>query len=206
MHRFKTKYSLLLTLFCAILLNAQHSGKTLIHSHNDYLQNVPFWKAYSNGLDILEIDIFLKNGQLNVAHTEAEIIKGNTLEVLYLDPLKYAIENNIGNPPSGLMLMLDIKSDAEITLKKILSELKKYPEIISRPDIKIVISGHRPNPNTYDSYPYYVYFDHQKLESDLDTDDWQKVAFISVNFKNYSEWNGKGRLTEEDYKKSFRSH
>lgn len=202
MHRFKTKYSLLLTLFCAILLNAQHSGKTLIHSHNDYLQNVPFWKAYSNGLDILEIDIFLKNGQLNVAHTEAEIIKGNTLEVLYLDPLKYAIENNIGNP-SGLMLMLDIKSDAEITLKKILSELKKYPEIISRPDIKIVISGHRPNPNTYDSYPNYVYFDHQKLESDLDTDDWQKVAFISVNFKNYSEWNGKGRLTQEDYKKVY---
>ncbi|MBT9187365.1 alkaline phosphatase [Zobellia russellii] len=199
MYRFKTKYSLLLALFCITFLNAQHSRKTLIHSHNDYLQNVPFWKAYSNGLDILEADIFLKNGQLNVTHTEAEITKGRTLRTLYLDPLKYAIENNIGNP-TNLTLMLDIKSDAKPTLKKILAELKKYPEIISRPDIKIVISGHRPNANTYDSYPNYLYFDHQKLESDLDTSDWEKVAFISVDFKNYSEWNGKGRLTQEDYK------
>ncbi|CAM4114502.1 alkaline phosphatase [Zobellia roscoffensis] len=200
MYRFKTKFSFLFALFCITLLGAQQNRKTLIHSHNDYLQNVPFWTAYANGLDILEADVFLKNGKLNVTHTEAEIIEGNTLQVLYLEPLKYAIENNIGDP-SGLMLMLDIKSGAEPTLKKILAVLKKHPEITSRPDIKIVISGHRPDAKTYDSYPHFIYFDHQKLESDLASDDWQKVAFISVSFKNFSEWNGKGRLTEEDYKK-----
>ncbi|WP_225901792.1 alkaline phosphatase [Zobellia barbeyronii] len=199
MYRFKTKFSFLFFLFCVTMLKAQQNRKTLIHSHNDYLQNVPFWKAYSNGLDIMEADVFLKNGKLNITHTEAEIIEGNTLQVLYLEPLEYAIENHIGDP-TGLMIMLDIKSDAGPTLKKILSVLKKYPEITSRPDLKIVISGHRPNPETYDSYPDYVYFDHQKLESNLDPDDWKKVAFISVNFKNYSEWNGKGRLTQEDYK------
>ncbi|WP_083690588.1 alkaline phosphatase [Zobellia uliginosa] len=198
MYRFKTKYSLIIALFCIALLTAQENRKTLIHSHNDYLQNVPFWKAYANGLDIIEADVVLKNGTLNIAHTESEIIEGNTLQILYLDPIKYAIKNNIGNA-SGLMLMLDVKSKAIPTLKKILATLKKYPEITSRPDIKIVISGQRPKPETYSSYPEFIYFDHQKLESDLDTDDWKKVAFISVDFKNYSEWNGKGRLTQEDY-------
>src|SRR5690606_32012384 len=45
----------------------------------------------------------------------------------------------------------------------------------------------------YGNYPDYIRFDHQNLE-DLDQIDLDKVALVSVNFKNYSVWNGYGRM------------
>ncbi|MCH5686690.1 hypothetical protein LWM68_21950 [Niabella sp. W65] len=58
------------------------------HSHNDYLQKFPFWQAYYEGFGSVEADVFLKEGNLVVAHTAGEIDKERTLEALYLKPLQ----------------------------------------------------------------------------------------------------------------------
>ncbi len=191
-------------LFCLayILFLSQHSpGQTInIHSHNDYLQNVPFWEAYGNGLTSIEVDVILKEGTLFVAHEEASIHPMRTLESLYLLPIKRAYDLEIRDR-QAFQLLIDVKTEAYATLEGIIRELKKYPYLwegsADHPIAKIVISGNRPNPDEYANYPDFIYFDHQRLD-DLNGVNLDKVALISLSFKNYTQWNGKGRLTDQD--------
>ncbi len=177
---------------------SQNKKSALIHSHNDYLQNVPFWTAYANGLNSIEADIFLVDNSLKVAHTKEEIIATNTLEVLYLNPLQDALEHNKGEI-QNLNLLLDVKVNAIATLNKIISVLEKYPDIINHPKIKIIISGSRPVSSDYKNYPHFIYFDHQNLGEELSPENLKKVAMVSTGFYNLSTWSGKGRLTHNDY-------
>ncbi|GLB52553.1 hypothetical protein NBRC110019_15930 [Neptunitalea chrysea] len=165
-----------------------------MHSHNDYHQQFPFWKAYTNGANSIEADVFLKKGTLYVTHAEDEIIAANTIESLYLTPIaKLAKANNLNK----VQLLVDVKSDAKATLKALVKVLKEYPELINNKNFKVVISGNRPAPKEYKAYPNFIWFDHQNIE-DLDTIDLSKVALVSKSFKEYSVWNGLGRITAGD--------
>lgn len=171
-----------------------------VHSHNDYKQNIPFWKAFGAEVQSIEVDVFYKNGKLMVAHEQGEIEENKTLERLYLNPLQEALDLNLSANRS-LQLLIDVKTDAYKTLDAIVASLKKYPSIISNKHVKIVISGNRPALKEYVDYPSYIYFDYQSLQPVTDTEVLDKIALVSVSFKNYSEWNGKGRLTSQDYNK-----
>jgi alkaline phosphatase len=160
---------------------------------------VPFWKAFSNGLNTVEADIYLENGTLYVTHDRSDIELKRTLEVLYLDPMVTALENGFG--PQGLNLMIDVKSDAVATLTVLQKTLGKYPQIINSPHYKIIISGNRPDPSTYHTYPKFIHFDHQQLQTSMEPADWDRVAMVSLPFGAYSQWNGKGRLTHADFDK-----
>ena len=170
-----------------------------IHSHNDYAQKVPFWSAYANGLNSIEVDVFLKNDMLFATHGEAEIIPDRTIESLYLQPMLDVISLGLGRQQK-LQLLVDIKSEPYSTLKALIGILDKYPDIIHNENITIAISGYRPKEADYATYPDYIKFDYQSLDDVKDKNTWAKVALISLNFSNFSSWNGKGRLTTEDYK------
>ena len=185
----------LIFLLLSTISLAQNSYR--FHSHNDYLQDLPFWEAYTHEAGSIEADVFLKNNNLYVAHTEKEIDSGRTLEKLYFEPIAELAKNG---KLRELQLLIDFKSEAEPTLVKLLEVLKSYPELKMDSNLNIVISGSRPAPEIYNAYLNYIRFDHQNLD-DLDQIDLNKIALISQNFKNYSNWNGLGRLTEEDLKK-----
>lgn len=189
-----------LLLIGAQFVNAQQESQYKIHSHNDYLQTVPFWSAYANDLGSIEADVFYKNETLYVTHSESEIIKERTIQSLYFQPLQKIIELELGNQQE-IQLLIDIKSDPYETLDKLISTLKNYPDIINNEKISIVISGNRPDEKDYTNYADYIKFDHQNLEMLEDKKAWEKIALVSLNFKDFSEWNGKGRLTAGDYKK-----
>jgi len=167
-----------------------------VHSHNDYLQELPFWFAYSNGASSIEADVFLKNDSLYVAHAEDEIVAGHTLGKLYLDRLADVEKSG---ELRQLQLLIDLKSEAYSTLEKLVPVLKGYPGLIDGGKVKFVVSGNRPKPEDYTNYPDFVWFDHQNLEG-LDQIDLDKVALVSVSFKNYAAWNGYGRMTSTDLK------
>ena len=179
---------------------SQEKNEFQIHSHNDYQQEFPFWSAFSNGLNSIEVDVFLKNDTLYATHGEYEIIKNRTIESLYLQPIQKVLSIELGSQPK-LQLLIDIKSEAHSSLKKLVSVLERYPDIINNEDISIVISGNRPDISEYGNYPDYILFDYQSLENIEDAKVWDKVALISLNFKKTSVWNGKGRLTAKDYEK-----
>ncbi|KAJ5975143.1 hypothetical protein N7481_008850 [Penicillium waksmanii] len=57
------------------------------HSHNDYWRRVPLYSALSAGCTSVEADIWLENDILRVGHTQHTILRGQTLNSLYLNPL-----------------------------------------------------------------------------------------------------------------------
>ena len=179
---------------------SEGSIKLGIHSHNDYEQDIPFWTAYKNGLNSIEIDLFLKNDSLYVTHSESEIIADRTIEHLYLNSLSKVASSQLGIKKK-LQILIDIKSESHTTLNRLIKTLNYYPEIIDKENISIVISGNRPIPKKYVDYPDFIYFDYQSLYSLENEKIWNKIALISLNFKKYSSWNGVEDMSVEDFKK-----
>lgn len=170
-----------------------------VHSHNDYAQDVPFWQAFSAGCSSIESDLILQNGKLMVAHNVPDIKEDNTFENLYLKPLQ-AIMTSEQYESFDLQILIDLKTPAETTLKVLIAQLEKYPALINgkSPSKKVsfAISGNRPSAEQYDSFPAYINFDHQTVDTWPSAMD--KVALVSLPFYKYTRWNGKGRLTSGD--------
>lgn len=169
------------------------------HSHNDYQQGAPLFNAYNLQFGSVEADVILANDELLVAHTERDVPQHRTLEELYLKPIQAYIQANKGYPYADtsrkLILMLDIKSDAIPTLNKIVDILQKYPELIHTPKFKVLISGNKPDPSTYISFPSFVVFD-GLLSSRYSKDALSRIIMLSDNFVTYSTWKGTGPIPE----------
>ena len=192
-------YRILAYLLCATihLAAAQENRLVKIHSHNDYHQTVPFWNAYSNGMNSIEIDIYLKRDTLYVTHGASEIIPDRTIENLYFEPLSGALELKLGEQ-HPIQFLIDIKSEAYATLNRLMAVLETYPSLVNNSNVSFVISGNQPKLNDLLNYPDFIQFDYQSLKPINDNKIWDKIALISLNFKKFSGWNGKGRLTAED--------
>src|SRR4051812_47514251 len=153
-------------LICSITAIAQFSGHYSVsnaHSHNDYEQERPFYAAYEAGFGSMEADIFLVNNELLVAHEQKELSLHRTLDSLYLQPLKAALEKNSGYPyrdsTHPLQLLIDIKTDSITTVNKLLQVLQPYPGIIHNTAIQIVLTGNLPDQSLFSQYPSYILFD-----------------------------------------------
>lgn len=174
------------------------------HSHNDYMQEIPFWQAYYANFGSIEADVFLVKGQLWVAHTEKELSADRTLENLYLDNISKQIKLNKGNiyPDTGkkLQLLIDIKQDYKTSLAVLVSTLKKYPEITGNPGIKIVITGGKPQPSEFNNYPNYLYFDGD-LDKNYSADQLKRIGMFSADLPGLVKWNGKGIPRDEETQK-----
>lgn len=191
-------YLVFLLLAFSQLLLAQTQSDIGVHSHNDYKQDRPFWLAFEQGSNSIEVDIFLKNDSLYVTHAGVEIVAGNTIEMAYLNPMKKAFSQS-RNKERRLQLLIDIKSEAVATLNRLIGVLHSYDTLISNENITIAISGSRPERAKYLDYPDFILFDHQSLD-DLKTEAlWDKVALISLPFYKYSTWNGRQKMTDTEY-------
>ncbi|MDO1499514.1 hypothetical protein Q2T40_04825 [Winogradskyella maritima] len=95
----------------------------------------------------VEADLFLVNDSLFVAHTQTEIEEHRDFERLYLQPIQRNMEYGKGFD-TPFQLLVDIKSEAKPTLKKLIAVLNNYPKIISNKKVSIVISGNRPSQRT----------------------------------------------------------
>lgn len=196
----------IISLFClhfCLFLQAQEYTSSNIHSHNNYAGALPFYGAYSNEAGVIEADVFLVNNELFVAHTSKEIKAHNTLKSLYLEPLSVKLKTLAGkayqsNKP--LIVMIDVKSEADATLKLITEQLKTFPEIISNKNIKVVISGNRPSIEKWILYPEFIYFD-GRLNETYSAAELARVEMISEDLHKITIWNGKGVLTQADLEK-----
>nr|WP_315221806.1 alkaline phosphatase [uncultured Flavobacterium sp.] len=200
----------IITLFCLhffLSVQAQEYSSSNIHSHNDYASALPFYGAYSNEAGVIEADVFLVNNELLVAHTSKEILAHNSLKSLYLEPLSAKLKILGGKAyqsNKSLIVMIDVKSEADATLKLIVEQLKTFPEIISNKNIKIVISGNRPSIDKWTSYPDFIYFDGRFNET-YSASELSRVAMISEDLHKITVWNGKGILTQADLEKMQQS-
>ncbi len=179
-----------------VTLFAQQDFK--LHSHNDYLRNVPFWEAFGAGAASIEVDVILQEGKLMVAH-EAESIKPElTLRSLYFEPIHNAVLLGMIET-FGFHLLIDSKTEGYSTLEAIVKDAAEFEEILfssqNPTGLKLIISGNRPKPEDYRKYPEWIFFDYQSktLTADLP---WDKIGMVSLSFRQFSIWNGKGRIVE----------
>jgi glycerophosphoryl diester phosphodiesterase len=106
------------------------------HSHNDYARGRPLLDAVERGFASVEVDIFLIDGELFVAHEREEVRPSATLTRLYLDPLRDLVRRGGGwiYPPSeqSLQLLIDVKTPADETYGALDRTLAAYEDILTR--------------------------------------------------------------------------
>jgi alkaline phosphatase len=177
---------------------AQNKAAFAVHSHNDYLQPVPFWDAYSAGCASIEVDVILQDGGLMVAHEKESIQASRTFESLYLKPIQQGVDLGLIKE-FNFHLLVDIKTEAYSTLDLLVKQTQPYAPILYSPEnpsgLKLIISGGRPKATDYVKYPSWVFFDYQSKELTAELP-WEKIGMVSLSFPRFSLWNGKGRMVE----------
>lgn len=200
-----TIFTLLLTGSVMPVLAQKYEVGKNAHSHNDYLQSQPFYTAHGNGFASMEIDVFQVGNELYVAHEEEEIDPKRTIESLYIEPLLRQIELN-GNDKAykdggSLQLMIDLKTSGAPALRLLeakLKPLRQYFDLQKNPNaVKLVITGDAPAPEYFKDYDDIFFFD-GKRNTDYTPEQLNRVAFFSANFKDFSRWNGLGRMITPD--------
>ena len=74
----------------------------LIHSHNDYWRDVPFYSALSVGAVSIEADVWLYNGTLHIGHEEGALTHARTFKSLYINPILDTLQRQ--NPTNSSFL------------------------------------------------------------------------------------------------------
>jgi len=170
------------------------------HAHNDYLHPVPFYTAYNAGFGSIEVDIFPIKGALCVAHSIDEIQPQHTLKSLYLDPLLTELKSNKSRL---LKLLVDIKENYELSLDLLILEIEPLKQYLSTSKeskaLTILISGKRPAPEEYKTYPDYIFFD-DDLKLPHTISEWERVGQVSLQFTKFSAWKGKSSIEPKDKK------
>lgn len=179
----------------------------LIHSHNDYDRDVPFYEAYSLGAASIEADVFYIDGKLLVGHDIEDLNEDQTLENTYIEPAVKLFRKHGGKPYKDenktLQLMIELKSEPISELKAVQSLLEKYPDVfnpaVNENAIRIVITGRRPAPSQFKDFPKWINFDGE-MDLDYTPDQIKRVALYSLDFGSFFTWNGKGLFLPEEYK------
>ena len=178
------------------------------HSHNDYTRNNPFTLAYSLGFGSIEVDLFLRNGELYVAHEADEITAERTFDKLYLQPIIQAFgdsEDGYLYPDEGqLQLLIDPKTDGAAILNVLTEKLRPYRRHFDSKNnpkaVKLVISGKKPPAARFPDFDEIFFFDGD-LGVHYTPEQLARIGLFSAPFPAISKWNGLGRLTEPDLKK-----
>jgi glycerophosphoryl diester phosphodiesterase len=159
-----------------------------------------------HGFCSVEADIFLRDGELLVAHDARDLRPERTLERLYLQPLAERVKANGGrvfkNGPR-FWLLVDLKSEGEPTYKALHDVLAKYRDILSTTSngmyderaVTVVISGNRPIELIKSQSTRYAGIDGRlaDLKSEAPA---HLVPMISDNWTLHFSWRGRGEIPD----------
>ena len=191
-----------LTLVLILFFFSTPISAQVIHSHNDYEQKQPFFAAHNLGFDSIEADLYLKDGELYVAHDWKNITPERTLSELYIEPLLAKIKENKGYPYSNkksLQLLLDLKRDGKEILKVLYAQLKPHEKELRH--VTIAISGDMPPPEEFQNYDKMFYFDGRK-NLKYSKKAYKRVALLSASFLDFGKyWAGKEPLSDDTFQK-----
>lgn len=179
------------------------------HSHNDYCQNNPLTDALNNRFNSIEVDVFLIKNQLFVSHTYP-VFKKQTLEELYLNPLQkiWRERNQEIYRDEPLILLIDIKSNAEKTYLALQELLKKHNEMftqwsngqIYKRAVTVVISGNTPKELVKNNSNQMIFLD-QNLLSVKELRGQERGFMASTKYSNVLKWKGKGEIPKAEKEK-----
>lgn len=155
----------------------------------------------------LEADVFLRDGQLLVGHSEDELKPGRTLESLYLAPLKKMVEAEKASF-KPIILLVDFKDrgpDTYLKLKEILSNYQtmltgKNGRELNQRAVTVIISGDRPVEMLRSEKLRFAFID-GRLTPDDRHDKADLMPLISDDWNSFFSWNGAGEFPESEFQK-----
>jgi hypothetical protein len=179
------------------------------HSHNNYLSPRPLVEALERGFASVEVDVFLVDGELLVAHDLEEVQASATLTRMYLDPLRALVRHNGGSvyghddPP--LQLLVDVKSDADATYHALDQALARYADILttwtdgrsSAGAVTVVLSGNRAIGLVEDATVRYLAVD-GRVDEELASLPVELIPLVSLDWERLRSANLPGKLAEAE--------
>jgi hypothetical protein len=196
-----------LIIFSCASPNEQRSYIHQGFAHNDYQHENPWDQSRDLGFRAIEVDLLLHNGRLLVGHELKDTLNASSFNDLYLSKIKADIKNRklMQNNKGPVYLMLDFKTPALPTMLALQREIRSINKFISNHDgykwnhreILLFISGNRPIELLKNSPLKRIFLDGRP--SDLETNfDPIAMPVVSDRFSNWSKWNGKGQMPEEE--------
>jgi hypothetical protein len=178
-------------------------------AHNDYRHKRPLFDALGSGFTHIEADVFLWRGRLLVTHRIPILKKHHNIETLYLQPLYNRLNNTRDSIPRTLLdtivLLIDIKSNAERTYQVLKEQLLPFKSILSSCDsgvvtirnLTIVLSGHRPVHVLKNENTRFVFADEDLRKVDSIKNNQAVYTMASCKYSRLISWKGKGRIPEK---------
>lgn len=192
------------------------------HAHNDYLHARPLFDALHHGFVGVEADVFLVGTELRVAHDKVkDWTTVPTLQASYLTPLSELKSKRGGRiypDTTPLLLMIDIKTEAATTYRRVHEVLAEYQAAnpglftayvrvadgkhhVKRGAVDVLISGNRPRELMARQDVRLAAYDGRVADigPDVNPDDAPEfVPVISDNwekvFVNELAWDGVGEM------------
>ena len=200
---------LLLPIFISLKAYPQNLSLPNAYAHNDYWHKRPLYDALDNGFTHIEADIYLRDGQLVVAHVLPRLRMRKTLDSLYLKPLVGCIDGTnrgITCPDFPVMLMIDIKSGARDTYIALKQLLEKYRPYLSscrngrfiQGKITVVLTGHKPVELLRKETDRIAFVDEDLMQALKDTINQNFYQTASCRYSRLLNWIGEGPLPEKE--------
>ncbi len=173
------------------------------HAHNDYEHDRPLVDALEHGFEVVEADVHLIDGDLQVSHLRPWVPKrSRTLRKLYLEPLmeRFRERGRIGEEDRPFFLMIDFKTDAEPTWAVLCEQLEVFRpmltefgrgEVLRQGVVTVFISGNRPVGALSRAETRLAALDGRPGELGRG---WgpSLAPFVSAHYKSYFRWRGRG--------------
>lgn len=181
------------------------------HAHNDYLHEHPLFDALSHRFSSVEVDVWLSDdGSLLVGHTKSALSHGQTVEGLYLNPLKRLAAANGGHvyrdSNASVQLLVDVKTAATATYNALDRRLRnRYSDLLTswsngvehRGAVTVVVSGNRDRSLMESQSLRYAAYDGRL--SDLgDGSPATFMPLISDNWSSVFKWKGTGTMPSDE--------
>lgn len=201
---------LLFLLLC--LFELTHSGLIAQapqgHAHNDYAKENPLFRSLEAGFRSLEVDLYLKKGELRVSHWPLLLGSKPTFEELYLRPLFQHIEDNQGKvwagDSSSLIMYIDFKTQGK-TYDAVEKALEPYLHLLKHWEgdsliwgpVAILIDGHLQEVKEQPVRFFSVQLPYEEYAIEASP---ALVPRLKAKWSHFFKWKGKGEIPLKEKK------
>lgn len=192
------------------LATAQTGIPLPAHSHNDYERPRPLFSALQLRFASVEADIYLVDDELRVGHDARDLMQGRTLGNLYLEPLRLLVMRGAGQlypeTTTPLILLVDIKSDADQTYQALERALYPYERFLTRftddgvvepGAVTVIASGNRPRELMESQSERFIGYDGRLSDLTGGSLDPSFIPLVSIDWKDVFSWRGSDTMPDD---------
>jgi len=175
------------------------------YAHNDYRNERPLARALELGFRGVEVDYFVVDEELRVGHDPQDTRPGQTIESMYLAPLRNRFESDGEIIPGGETFILNIESKREgiETYEALHKLLARYEDILTivrdgnvkQGPVQVILVGWFPSMDYMEKQPVRyaaVQCHYKNLPDDHERYPAHLLKLISLNYKRGLQSRGSG--------------